>query len=151
MCQIIEGRLRNEITNKMNLSYGVDVSYEFPVYPFLDNPWISIRFRCEEKTICSLKEIVLVELRRLQAKGATSEELMMIKKLEKGSQEFWLKDDFYWVTMLTNYYLWGWNPEKIDQQNTAIYDFSLAALNGLLKQAISLSNYSVITATGERK
>lgn len=148
MCQIIEGRLRNEITNKLNLSYGVDVSYEFPVYPYLDNPWISIRYRCEENMIDVLKQIVLTELKRLQANGATAEELAMIKKLEKGSQDFWLTDDFYWVSMLTNYYLWGWNPEKIDQKNTDIYQLGLDSINHLLKKVISLSNYSVITSVG---
>lgn len=150
MCQIIEGRLRNEITNKLNLSYGVDVSYEFPVYPYLNNPWISIRYRCEENMINLLKEIVYTELKRLQAKGASTEELVMIKKLEKGSQDFWLKDEFYWVSMLTNYYLWNWNPEKIDQRNTPIYNLNLDAVNSLLKKAISLSNYSVVTAIGHR-
>lgn len=150
MCQIIEGRLRNQITNKMDLSYGVDVSYEFPIYPFLNNPWISIRYRCEDQKICQLKEIVLAELRRLQMNGASADELATIKKLEKGSQEFWLKDDFYWVSMLSNYYLWGWDPEKIDQENTAIYSLGLQSLNALLKRAISLNNYSVITATGQK-
>lgn len=150
MCQIIEGRLRNEITNKMSLSYGVDVTYEFPIYPFLSNPWISIRYRCEENRISGLKAIVLSELKRLQEKGATTEELATIKKLEKSSQEFWLNDDFYWVSMLTNYYLWAWNPEKIDQENTTIYHLCLDELNALLNKAISLDNYSVITAKGQK-
>ena len=133
----------------MNLSYGVDVSYEFPVYPFLDNPWISIRYRCEQKILSSLKEIVISELRRLQAKGTTSVDVAKIKKLEEGGQEFWLKDDFYWVSMLTNYYLWGWNPEKIDYKNKSIRNLSVEAINSLIKNAITLNNYSVITATSK--
>lgn len=146
MCQIIEARLRRVITEKMNLSYGVDVAYEFPVYPFLNNPWISIRYRCEEKIIKSLKEIVITELKRLLVDGVTGEEVESIKKLEEGSQSFWLKDDFYWVSMLTNYYLWGWNPEKIDYDNTLIYHLSVAEVNAILKKAISLNNYSIVTA-----
>lgn len=146
MCQIIEARLRRVITEKMDLSYGVDVSYEFPVYPFLNNPWISIRFRCEDKLIAELHDIVISELKRLQSTGISREEVLMIKKLEKGSQEFWLKDDFYLVSMLTNYYLWGWNPEKIDYLNTSIYNITVEAVNALLKKAITLGNYSVVTA-----
>jgi hypothetical protein len=148
MCQIIEARLRNVITQKMALSYGVDVSYEFPVYPFLNNPWILIRYRCEDKFIAPLKEIVISELALLQSKGVTKEEVATIKKLEKGSQEFWLKDDFYWVSMLTNYYLWGWNPENIDYKNTSLYTLDVKEVNTLLKEGISLSNYSVVTAIG---
>ena len=148
MCQIIEARLRQVITHKMDLSYGVDVSYEFPVYPFLNNPWVSIRFRCEEKFISQLKGIVLTEMARLQSQGVTQEEIEAIKKLEMGSREFWLKDDFYWVSMLSNYYLWGWNPEKIDAKNTSINKINAAGINALLKKAISLSNFSIVTATG---
>lgn len=151
MCQIIEARLRQVITEKMNLSYGVDVSYEFPVYPLLDNPWISIRYRCEQNIIGSLKDIVITELKRLQSQGVTAVEVEIIKKLEENSQEFWLKDDFYWVSMLTNYYLWEWNPEKIDYKNSSIQNLSVDAINKILKQAISLSNYSVVTAVSEKK
>lgn len=146
MCQIIEARLRRVITEKMDLSYGIDVSYEFPVYPFLNNPWISIRFRCEDKLIQQISDIVIAELKRLQSGGVTLDEVQTIKKLEKGSQEFWLKDDFYLVSMLTNYYLWGWNPEKIDYQNTQIHNITVDAVNALLKKAITLSNYSSVTA-----
>lgn len=146
MCQIIEARLRRVITEKMDLSYGVDVSYEFPVYPFLNNPWISIRYRCEDDLVSKLHDIVIAELKRLQTNGATLEEVLTIKKLEKGSQEFWLKDDFYLVSMLENYYLWGWNPEKIDYQNTPIYSITVESVNELLRKAISLANYSVVSA-----
>lgn len=151
MCQIVEARLRRVITDKMNLSYGVDVSYEFPLYPFLENPWISIRYRCENKVIRCLKDIVITELERLQLEGATLDEVIAIKNLEKKSQEFWLKDNFYWVSMLANYYLWGWNPEKIDYKNTSIQDLTVDMVNSGLKKAISLSNYSVVTATSEKK
>lgn len=72
--------------------------------------------------------------------------MLTIKKLEKGSQEFWLKDDFYLVSMLTNYYLWDWNPEKIDYQNTPIYGITVDAVNALLRKAITLTNYSVVSA-----
>lgn len=144
MSQVIEARLRRVIMEKMNFSYGVDVSYEFPIYPFLVNPWISIRYRCEDNYIRPIKAIVLAELKNLQLKGVTAEEVAAIKKLEQGSQEFWLNDDFYLLSMLSNYYLWGWNPEKIDYRNTSIYKINVERVNQLLKKAINLNNYSII-------
>lgn len=149
MCQIAEARLRRVITDKMNLSYGVDVSYEFPMYPLLDNPWISIRYRCENRYLHALKDIVIHELKLLQSEGATADEVENVKKLEEKSQEFWLKDDFYWLSMLSNYYLWGWNPEKIDYKNSSIQQISAAMINQVFKQAISLNNYSIVTAISE--
>jgi len=149
ICQVIEARLRNLIREKMALSYGVDVSYEFPVYPYLNNPWVSIRFRSEQQRVQEIKKVILEELKHLQADGVDPREVDLIKKLELGCQEFWLKDNFYWVSMLTNYYLWGWNPERVDYKNTSLMELSATSVNGMLKQLISLSNYSEITATSK--
>lgn len=151
MCQIIEARLREVIKSKMNLSYGVDVSYEFPVYPLLDNPWISIRYRCECPLLEKLKEIVISELKRLQSQGVETAEIDRIKALEERTQDFWLKDNFYWLSMLTNYYLWGWNPENISYKAAPLKDLSAELMNRLIKQTISLSNYSVVIAVPEGK
>lgn len=148
MCQIIEAHLKQAIIQKMNLSYGVDVSYEFPIFPFLYNPWISIRFRCEERLITPLKEIILLELSRLQSNGTHQSEIEVIRKLEKASQEFWSKDDFYWVSMISNYYLWDWNPERIADKREVIYKINVNTINTILKKSISLTHYSVITAIG---
>lgn len=144
--QIIEARLRKAIIEKMALSYGVDVSYEFPLYPLLNNPWISIRFRCDEKLIASVKEIILKELAQLQSQGVTPGEVETIKKLEIGSQEFWLRDNFYWLSMLTNYYLWGWDPRLIDYKNTSVRGLSPQQVDKLLKGFFTLANYSLFTA-----
>lgn len=143
--QVIETRLRQVITDKMNLSYGVDVSYEFPVYPLLADPWISIRFRSPEQQVQTLTTIILGELKRLQSEGVAEEEVETMKKLEFSHQEFWLQDNFYWVSMLTNYCLWGWNPEKIIYKNTSINDLTAQKTSLLIKQAISLDNYGVFS------
>ena len=145
-CQIIEARLRKVITEKMNLSYGVDVSYEFPLYPLLSNPWISIRYRCDAETTQPLKEIVVHELAHLQSQGVSIAEIQAIKKLESGSQDFWMRDNFYWMSMLTNYYFWGWNPELVDYKNTSMQQLTPEKIDRVLKELFSLSNYSMFTA-----
>lgn len=146
VCQVIEARLRSVIINKMNLSYGIDVSYEFPFYPFLDHPWISIRYRCTSRLVDSLKSLVIEELEHLQKIGVSEEEIREIKRLEAASDEFWLKDNYYWTSMLTSYYLWNWNPEWIHMGSTAIQNLPLQQLNLILQTFISLSNYSIVTA-----
>lgn len=147
-CQIIEANLRRVITNKMKISYGVDVSYEFPLFPFRQDPWISIRFGTDEKTIQTMLSLVLDEIRRLQREGAMEGEIEMMKKLEAGSQDYWLHDNLYWGTMLTNYYYWGWNPEGIDYKNTGLMDYTKTTLNPFLAEFISLENYGVFSAKG---
>lgn len=145
-CQVIEARLRRMITKQLDISYGIDVSYEFPLFPYLENPWISIKFRCIPKLCEVIKQIILRELRDFQLHGATGNEIEEIKKLEAGSDEFWLRDNFYWMSILTNYYLWKWDPEHILKDNSEKNNISLEKINHLLKSAFSLNNFSVVTA-----
>lgn len=145
MCQIIEARLRGVITSRMEFSHGVDVSYEFPLYPLLNNPWISIRYRSDISDIDRIKDLILNELRYLQEKGSIEQEMLEIKRLESGSEEFWLRDNFYWVSMLSNYYLWKWSPEQIYKAESETQNLTLDTINNMLKTYFLLSNYSVIS------
>lgn len=145
MCQVIEARLRSVIILEMEFSHGVDVSYEFPLYPLLDNPWISIRFRSDKLDVSRIKHLILKELASLQEDGALVQEMLDIKRLESGSEEFWLRDNFYWVSMLSNYYLWNWSPEQILRAERETQHLTLTTINHMLKTYFLLSNYSVIT------
>ncbi len=145
-CQVIEAHLRRVIIERMKLSYGIDVLYEFPFYPYLDCPWISIRFRCDADRVQPLRELIMAELKHLQEKGITQDDVEAIQHLEAGSNEFWLHDNFYWMSMLTNYYLWKWDPQWIYRGAAMMQDLAPATINALLKTAISLDNYSAITA-----
>jgi zinc protease len=145
-CQVIEARLRRVITDQMKLSYGIDVSYEFPLYPRLDNPWISIRFRSDEKLIPELRNLIIHELGLMMENGVTDAEITEIKKLEAGSDEFWLHDNVYWASMLTNYYLWGWKPVSIYFGADKTQNLQASNVQQFLKNAISLTNYSVVSA-----
>ncbi|MEI8365817.1 MAG: insulinase family protein [Parachlamydiaceae bacterium] len=141
-CQVIETRLGQVITEKMDKSYGVDVSYEFPLYPLLADPWLSIRFRCDESQVPALTRTVIAEIRHLQQDGVSEDEVETMKTLEFSHQEFWLQDNFYWLSMLMNYSLWGWDPEKIIYKNTSIKDLSSQDVTNLINSTISLENYS---------
>lgn len=147
--QVIEARLKRTLTEKMKHAYGIDVSYDFPVYPYLNNPWISIRYRCETGDSPQIKETLLQELARLFKDGVSSKEIESVKILELGSQEFWQNDNLYWVSMLLNYYLWGWNPEGIDYRNNPIKSLSKSQVDQFLKLAISLEHFSEFTAFPE--
>lgn len=145
MCQIIEARLRQAITKQMKISHGVDVCYEFPLYPLLDSPWISIRFRSDVKNLDIIKDLILMELKRLQEFGATEKEMQEIKRLQTSSEEFWLRDNFYLVSMLSNYFLWNCNPEHIHKAEIQTQNLTLDQVNRMLKDYFTLANYSIVT------
>jgi hypothetical protein len=145
VCQVIKARLRKVISEKMKLAYGADVSYEFPFYPHLNNPWISIRFRSDLSKIEPIKQLILEELKVLQQKGVDESLLVEVKELEKSRDEFRLRDNFYWVSMLGNYYLWHWDPEWIVKSSILTQEIQPAKVNSTLERAFSLENYSQIT------
>jgi hypothetical protein len=145
-CQLIEARLRHVITEQMKTSYGIDVAYEFPLYPFLDSPWMTIQFRCEASVINLLIPVILNELKCMQSKGVSQKEVDEIKKYEQGSEELWLHDNYYWVCVLSNFYLWGWNPENIQRNREQMNHLEAEKLNHILKTYFSLNSYSIVSA-----
>jgi predicted Zn-dependent peptidase len=144
--QVIEARLRSVITRAMKQSHGIDVSYEFPLYPKLDCSWISIRFRSEAKDVTKLKKLILKELELLISQGPTEAEVEYIRKLEFGNDEFWMKDNFYLASMLTNYYLWGWSPDAIYKDALKIQTLTVEEIHSFLQKSITMGNYTVIMA-----
>jgi predicted Zn-dependent peptidase len=146
ICQIMEARIRNVLVAKMKYSYGIDVSYEFPLYPYLNNPWISIRYRSSEQHVNMLKHLILSELGLLQTKGATESEIEAIRRYQSNSEEYWLQDNFYWMSVLANYYLWGWDPLQIINGETEVNKLPLPVIDRALKNSFILGNYSVVTA-----
>lgn len=145
-CQIIEARLRDVITKKMVISHGVDVAYEFPLYPHLENPWITIQFRSDHKSTPQITELVLSELKRLQHEGASLNEINEIKKLQNGSEDYWWSENCYWVSSLSNFYLWGWNPEKIRVQREETALLTVEEISEILKTYFDLTHYSIVSA-----
>lgn len=144
-CQIMKARLRQSASKKMKLAHGIDVAYEFPFYPFLDNPWVSIRFSSDPQHTQKIVKHMMAELKKLQEHGINQNELDEIIKLEAGRDEFMQDDNFYWCSMLANYYLWDWDPHWIYRNIKMTKHVSVNKVNRLLKIAFSQENYSVIT------
>lgn len=145
-CQIIEARLRRVITEQMKLSYGVDVAYEFPLFPSMLNPWISIQFRCDQKKIDVLTHTILTELANLQKVGPTLDEVNQVKKFQAASEEFWLHDNTFWVSTLSNFYLWKWDPLLLIKHTEETKLVTLENMTEILKTYFDLSHYSIVSA-----
>src|SRR5262249_36256762 len=48
ICEIIEHRIHTQFSNQSICLRCLDVSYELPYYPYLDYPWLSIRYHPEK-------------------------------------------------------------------------------------------------------
>ncbi len=145
-CQVMEGRLRQHFRKTLDTSFGVDVGYEFPFYPMTNSPWLTIQFRSEPQKIKPLTDAIIAQIQKLQEEGPTPEELREAKAQQKRSDEFWLKDNYFWAVALSNYYLWGWNPTSILQNVEDKTPFTRDECKKVMTKQIKVDNYSIISA-----
>ena len=67
-----------------------------------------------------------------------------IRKLEAGNDEFWMKDNSYWVSTVTNYILWGWPPAAICSDAAKAQNLTAKDIQAFLVNGLNTSNYSVL-------
>lgn len=116
ICQIMESRLRNVVKNHSCDAKGVDVGYELPLYPSLEHPWLTIQFHIGNDHSKSAIALVFDEFQHVAQKGFTAEEIKLAAKIKRQSLQLWEHDNDYWIVLLSNHYLWGWDPEKISNK-----------------------------------
>ena len=107
--QTIETRLREVVREEMGSTLGVDVAYEFPLFPYLRGGWLSVQYRSETPDVSRLADIIHREVQTLRLDGPSDEEVLAVRQLLYRSDRFWDKDNNYWLAMLTNYANWGWD------------------------------------------
>ncbi len=147
-CQIVKTCMKKILKNDMKATCGIDVAYEFPYYPLLSDPWVSIKFRCLLEEIPLVKGRLISLLKRMQEEGLKEEELCEIKELERSSCLFSLNDNFFWVSTLANYYLWGFDPLLIERNQRFGQDLTGEQVKSIFKRGVSLDHYSEIKAKG---
>lgn len=143
-CQVIEARLRKEIRAQTNTTQAVDVAYELPLFPYLDLAWITIQFRGEPNIINNLAKTIIAQLTDLQQKGASEKEIADAKTQQTQSDEYWLRDNGYWVATLTNYYMLKWNPKFIIKDMEKSENLKADAINTVIKTYFPVNNYTLI-------
>lgn len=140
-CRLIENRLRSKMVASTHGTRGIDVSYEFPYFPALDS-WVTVQFCSKGQDIESVKSLIIKELRHLQTHDFSQKEIDEAQSKLIQSDECWLKDNFSWIGVLTNYYLWKWNPEEIVNHPGSI---KKEDMQSLIQNSLSLDNYSIIS------
>ncbi len=142
--QVLETRLRDSFRKKMNSSMGISVSYELPMFPLQNLAWLVVQYRCKPAMVQSLKEMILQELKLLRKDGPTASELEKVIIDRKREDEFWLKENSFWMASLTNSYLWGMNPNFNLKNFNSNTTFTQANIQKILSDYVSMDNYSII-------
>lgn len=148
LSQAIEIRLRSIMQGKLKTSCSIDVAYEFPYYPSLTSPWLTIQFRSSFDQAEELAKMILSELKSMQNQGFKPGEIETVLRNQQNSDEFWQKEDEFWLSFLTNASLLGWDPEmllKIKKESS----FTSEIASKRLSKLIDISSFTRLTSKAE--
>lgn len=142
-CHIVEGRLRRVAGKEKNTMHGIHVAYELPLYPYNEFPWLTIQFSGHANMMDKNAKAIIAELARLQKDGLADNEIMDVKIQQARNDNFWHKDNDFWALILSNYYLWNWNPSFI-LKNWSDPKLTSKVYYKDLITSFSLENYTAI-------
>ncbi len=142
--QVLEHRLRNSFREKTKSAMGINVCYEFPVYPLAHEGWLVIQYRCSLDRVFSFQKMILTEFKNLCEKGPLQEELDKVLANRKREDGFWLNENSFWAVTLTYDYLRGWGKEGTIKSYYIECHPSTEEIKNIIKDKLNLNNYSII-------
>lgn len=144
LANLIEERLRDRIKESMGSSFGIDVSYEFPLYPYLKPSLLSIQFRSLPKDTSAILEIIQGCLKDLKDNGPTDRDIQAVHEYVLQSDEFWRRSDQYWLDVLSNYAMWNWPFEALFSEKQPLLNFSKADVEEIISTAFQLNESTTV-------
>lgn len=146
MTLYFEKELRILMQKEVGKTYGIDVSYELPLFPFKSPVWITINFHSLKEDASRIEKKIIEKLKMIQTEGIANQSLDEIKKHQKNSDDFWQHDNNYWLASLMNYYLWDWSPEGIVLKQEKYKTIDQENLNAFIATSFTLDNYTVLSS-----
>lgn len=148
-CHIIEARLRSALLKKSLSSRGIDVSYEFPYYPYMTHAWLTIQYQSDFKQISDINELIFNELKKIKSDGITKWEVEKAKTHRQSQIATWYDEPEYWTPVLSNHVLWGWDLDSRSKKSTGLETHALPLIKEF-SELIPLDQYTQIsTQTGK--
>lgn len=144
LTETIEVRLREELMERYRNLYSLDVSYEFPLYPFMDRPWITIQYRSDKGNTQVLTQLILDQLKELKTKGISDDDLAAAEVLKNQSDDYWNSDNQFWLATLSQYYMMGWDKERI-VKNYSENKVEKEQVVNALRTYFPIDNYTIVT------
>lgn len=148
--QVIETRLRKRFRDAMGTTQGIDVAYELPYYPHPQPAWLTIQFRCPNCRDSELTRIVLEEFRDLARNGPTVEQLEQARCQQAHNDEFWLQHKRYWLGLLTNYSLWGWDLKNSVMNYSSCPFYQRTLIGEFIQAHLLTTHYTVVLLKPKR-
>lgn len=144
LTDLIEERLRNELQQKEGTTFGIDVGFEFPLYPHLDGAWIVIQYRTTADKQEIVTEHIISNLKQLKKNNTSQNEINNVRKFILQSDEFWQLNNEYWVDNLSNYGMWNWPIETAAEKKNHLLALTPIQIEDIIKTYFNLDDYTIV-------
>ncbi len=109
LTEVLDIRLRENIREDEGGTYSIGAFASPSHYP--DEEYhVFIGFGCAPDQAQHLSELVLEDIKDLQAKGPTKKDLAKVKEILKRERETNLRDNDFWLGVLRSYFINGQDP-----------------------------------------
>jgi zinc protease len=147
---LIQMRISEKLKDVFRKDFGVDIFHEIPIYPQLSLHWLVIQFRSHVSLVSDIQACIVDTLQSMYKKGISPQELIEVKRQFQQQDEFWLRDNEFWVSMLSDYSLWGWEIAPTSGTYCEIASVTLEEVRQIMESSIHNTNFTFIYTEPEK-
>ncbi len=117
LMDVLNIRLREVVREDKGGTYGVSVYHQFYRIP-TSKVTITINFGCDPKRVDELTKTVFTVIDSLKQFGTSPETLTKVKETQKRQREIKLKQNRFWVGVVSNYIMNNEDPQEMMDYNS---------------------------------
>lgn len=144
LSNLLEERLRKLLKFKTGSSYGIDVSYEFPLYPHLKPATLTVQFRALPKDNEEIISMIMHNLKELKKQGASTNDIHLVHHFIAQSDDYWKHNNEYWLDVMSNYAMWEWPLETLTEEKEPLLNLTSDDINQVIEKALNLDDYVIV-------
>lgn len=143
--RLIQNHLRNSLQSQLQSRCDIEACLVFPFHPSLESPWLTIKCRCDQKKVEFFKKTIFQELKSLQKNGCSKKEILEASDQLKKHDEFWMKENDFWLVTLSNYSLWKWDFQTLLKRFEKLEKNKIKSIQKIIQKKITLETYTVFS------
>jgi len=141
---ILEERLRRALRERLGGTYGASVEFTNRA-PLPGHAEMTVEFGCEPSRLDSMVAATLAEVRRFRQEGPTAAELKNEQEIERRELEVSEKQNGTWLSLLSNFHEYGWDPLRIPKRRERIEALTTDNLRATAAKYLPPDRYTVLS------
>jgi zinc protease len=142
LCQLLKSHLNQSLADKQELKNTLEVNYEFPFYPRIDDAWLVIQFASSKEEASHFSYQIVSLLKQWIEKGLKNEDLKYLEEIAL-AEDVDVGENTYCLSLLSNYYRWQWDVAHLYKPKN-LNSLKKELMKNSLEEYFTITQYSVI-------